>query len=170
MPSIPSRRYLTTPSGKLNFGNALARRRHLAKQYGRNSHARMGGMLLGYHLRTEYRVERDTHRANPMQSAADAVDAVLTAFEIFPDSLSREYMIRAFHEGRPAILCNSRNCMGSSIFGDNVNRGDFGAALELLSRRPAEIDRHVALNDGGANFLVRARGSVANSSLNQRAA
>jgi hypothetical protein len=120
---FPSRRYLTTPSGKLNFGNALARRRQLAKQFKGRGY---GKFICAGALRTEFREETEAH-ANPMQFAADAVDAVLTAFE---------------------------------IFGDDVNRGDLGAALKLLSRRPAEIDRHVALNDAGRAFLIRARATV----------
>lgn len=154
---VPSRRYLTTPSGKINFRNALARRRFMRRQF---RGAGYGKHICAAALRTDLRNEAEDRESSPMIAAADAVDTVLLALGIDADGQSRAFAIRAYHEGRPAILCNSRNCLGSSIFADHVNNGEIAEALEFLSRHRSECDRHVPLNDAGAHFLIRARGSV----------
>ena len=165
--AIPAKRFLTTPSGKINFRNALARRRFMRRQF---RGAGYGKHICAAALRTDLRNEAEDRASSPMIAAADAVDTVLLALGIDADRQSRAFAIRAYHEGRAAILCSSRNCLGSSIFADDVNEGCIAEALEFLSRHRSECDRHVPINDAGANFLIRARASVANSSISQKAA
>ena len=163
---IPAERFLTTPSGKLNFRNALGRRRHYARKF---RGAGYGSAICAAALRTDIRNEVEARADNELSAAADAVDTALFALDIPPTSDARDALIRAFHDGRPAILCNSRASFGSSIFADDVNEGRFADALEFLSRHCGEVDRHIALNDAGRTFLIRARALSLRSTM-QRAA
>lgn len=172
---VPAPRFLTTPSGKLNWRVALdyarwerqAVRRDFARQKRTPTAADIRD-LVKLALRRRFSGEAYDRRANSYSAAADAVDAALFALDLTTGTTERAHMILAYHDGRPCLVRNGKDYFAASTLSNAVNLGCSDMAYVLnrpeqtvfayaVSMPVNEIAQHVGLNEAGRAFLDRVK-------------
>lgn len=126
MRSIPKARFFTFPSNEINLREVRAS----AQQFRRRGRKpRLGAYTIKDCIKEAValaRAEQDERRDSELSSAADAVDAAISALGLDGyGSAEREEAIVAYHRGGPCVLTTGGyHHQGAQIAASAINRGD----------------------------------------------
>lgn len=123
---IPKARFFTFPSNEINLASVRASAQQF-RRHGRKP--RLGAYTIKDCIKEALalaRAEQDERRDSELSSAADAVDAAISALGLDGyGSMEREEAIVAYHRGRPCVLTTGGyHHQGAQIAASAINRGD----------------------------------------------